>query len=276
MKDERKNASAEPPSREVVALQRFGRGLLGALCAAGPFALIFLYGEVELVPGYLLLASSLALAYLIAISQWQKQGLPFLKAVALDTLLMYVFAAIMGVISGIISGLGGPAFYGSGLISFLLIFLGFWTLEARRRRGAHAFTALKTLSATTLKTFSARTIGRDVCIICALSLIAGLFASLATPEKFGTPDYLAVVMLLSLPLSAAGFTVVGCLSPNNRWRQIVFVGVSAWLLTGIGYIGVFSISALDWFGGGGGYIAVPAAVGGALSYLIKGSKPTAR
>src|SRR3972149_7836384 len=105
MKEERKDGSAEPPSREVVALQRVGRGVLGALCAAGPFFLIFAYSKFELAQ-YLALGSIFALGYAIAIWKWRKQGFPFLKAVALDTLLMYVFDGVVAVIGGILSGLG--------------------------------------------------------------------------------------------------------------------------------------------------------------------------
>lgn len=90
MKDESETSSEKTPGSGVVALQRNGRGLLGLWCISGPFVLIFGYGEFEL--GLLLvLAILVAVFYAIAILKWRNQGIAFLKAVALDTLLLLVF-----------------------------------------------------------------------------------------------------------------------------------------------------------------------------------------
>jgi hypothetical protein len=131
MKDESKTSGEGNPGSGVVALQRIGRGILGAWCAIGPFALIFAYSEFE--SGLLIVfAFFVAVFYAIAIWKWRNQGSAFLKALALDTLLMFVFAGIAGVIGGIISAFGGPASHRMGAVT--IVFAGFWILEARRSK----------------------------------------------------------------------------------------------------------------------------------------------
>jgi cell division protein FtsW (lipid II flippase) len=126
---------------------------------------------------------------------------------------------------------------------------------------------------TPIKKLSAKEVVRDVLIIFALSAIAGFYTSLAMPGKYGTPEHSSMVALLSLVLSTVGFTIVACLSPNNRWRQLVFVVVLTWLLGGLVNIPFFGLSFLNWLKGAV-HVVITAVIGGAFSYVIKGARPS--
>jgi hypothetical protein len=103
-----------------------------------PIALIFEWGPGSSV-GLIIRAT---VFYGIFLYKWHNQGVGFLKAVALDTLLYYVFAGVAYVLVWIAfitflepAGWG----WGEGLpLSFLLLwaFLGFWILEViQSKRG---------------------------------------------------------------------------------------------------------------------------------------------
>ena len=127
---------------------------------------------------------------------------------------------------------------------------------------------------TAMKKLAVKAIARDVVIIVALSGIAGFYTSLAMPGKYGTPEHASTVLLLSLVLMTVGFVIVACLSPDNRWLQLILVGVLTWLLGGLINIPFFGLSYLNWIKGII-HIATPMAVGGAFSYVFKRSQPTA-
>jgi hypothetical protein len=95
------------------------------------------------------------------------------------------------------------------------------------------------------------------------------------PGKYGTPEHGSTVLLLSLVLTTVGFTIVAFLSPDSRWRQLLIVGVLTWLLGGVVNISFFGISFINWLKTVI-YIVSPLVIGGAFSYVIKGSQPTAK
>ena len=75
------------------ALDRLGRGLLGTWCVVGPFVTLASFDDPE--PGFFLfLIAFVGAFYLIGSWKWRHQGNSFLRAVAVDTLVMFLFAGV--------------------------------------------------------------------------------------------------------------------------------------------------------------------------------------
>lgn len=117
----------------IVALERIGRGILGAWCIMGPLLLIFgrghAQGEILVVLLVLVLGS-----YAILVWQCRRHGLRVAGAIVLDTGLMILFTMIGGGIGGVLAALGGPALHRMGPVMLIFPLLGFWLIEANRRR----------------------------------------------------------------------------------------------------------------------------------------------
>ena len=119
-----------------LALDRIGRGLLGIWCVSGPLLLIFSDSRFEAPPlaPLALLVGFFVFPYALAIGKIRTQGLRFLKAVAIDSVLFVVFSEVVGgAIRGLVAGFGGPRLPGGILFPILFALLGSGCL--RRLRG---------------------------------------------------------------------------------------------------------------------------------------------
>lgn len=97
----------------TIAFQRLGRSILGIWCVSGPILLIFSYREFELSL-LLFLTALITVFYAIGISKWWHQGIAFIRAVGIDVLLAFLFAAVGNFIEALIAAFGGPQLHRQG------------------------------------------------------------------------------------------------------------------------------------------------------------------
>ena len=117
----------------TLALQRFGRGLLGAGLVIGPILLITAYRQFERAL-YLLALAQVGIVYITAIWKCWHQGALFISKVVIDVIVMFLFMGATGVLMGIIASYGGPKLYENGVVPMLISLVGFWILESRKGR----------------------------------------------------------------------------------------------------------------------------------------------
>jgi len=65
--------------------------------------------------------------------------------------------------------------------------------------------------------------------------------------------------------------MIACFSSNNRWRQLLVVGVLTWFLGGMINIPLFGLSLTNWLKSIF-YFVPTISIGGAFSYLFKPSR----
>ena len=78
------------------------------------------------------------------------------------------------------------------------------------------------------------------------------------------------VAVSNVLLGTVGFTISGCLAPENRWRHLGLVGLGAWLV-GLVNVAFFGITLTQW-AVGFVFLAVMIATGGGLSLLLRRTK----
>ena len=111
------------------ALDRLGRGLLGAWCVMAPFILFSWKDAGAWI--YFILTGIVIAFYVIGFWKWQQQGNSFIRAVTIDTLAAFLFASLGGFIGGFVTAFGGPSI--SGAATLLFVLCGFWFLEGRKK-----------------------------------------------------------------------------------------------------------------------------------------------
>lgn len=119
---------------------------------------------------------------------------------------------------------------------------------------------------------------RDVLIVWLLTGIGGFIVGITATVLTGglpkhTPAYFFAVAASNFLLGAVAFTIVGCLTPTPRWRQLTTVAAVAWLTSLINVVW-FGITMSQWIHGII-FMAVIMGIGGGLSYLFKGTGKSA-
>jgi hypothetical protein len=120
-----------------------------------------------------------------------------------------------------------------------------------------------------MKDLSVKTIVRDFIIIMGLTGIAGLYTSLAMPGKLGTIEHASTARLLTLLLVTMGFTIIACLSPKVRWRQLLIVTALACIVDAL-YNLLLLTSPSRIFFQNTVHFVITMLVGGVFSYVFTG------
>jgi hypothetical protein len=117
---------------------------------------------------------------------------------------------------------------------------------------------------------------RDVAIVFgAFALALGIFqifratqGSNMSAEKLA--EALTGLTILTMTLAVAGFTIVACLAPGNRWQHLVLVGIVL-LPLGVAYTILFEHghgAVSEWLGQAA-VILLFAGIGGGFSYIFR-------
>ncbi len=104
---------------------------------------------------------------------------------------------------------------------------------------------------------------RDVAIVWGLTLVGGLIVGVSEVE--GSRKVLAIATS-NILLGTIAFSIVGCLTPTQRFRHLFVVALGTWLTSVVNVLGgaasvvgwLFSVVAM----------LITAAVGGGLSFLF--------
>jgi hypothetical protein len=119
-----------------------------------------------------------------------------------------------------------------------------------------------------IKNLKTKAVARDVFIIALLTFAAGFLTDVMMSGRERTPEYAGAMALWLLALQTFGFTILACLSHENRWKQLFAVVVV------VGILGVMKVLFLDdrrlrtWLPTFL-IVVLTAIVGGALSYTFK-------
>jgi hypothetical protein len=120
-------------------------------------------------------------------------------------------------------------------------------------------------------------VARDVIFVSVLSAIGGFLSLMAYQWKEIAPRMLWSV---GIALNVFAFCVVGCLTPNNRWKHLLCVAIGVWLTSCIIVVFLPSTSFYEsysvavmwvWFAGMvqgcGSNVFVAMGLGGVISYI---------
>lgn len=108
-----------------------------------------------------------------------------------------------------------------------------------------------------------RRVLRDVGLVVLFSFLGGVVVGLAGTDPSRTA---AAVGFSNLIFGVVAFTIVGCLTPVDRFRHLAVVALASWLVAAINVV-LFGVPARLWMAGLV-LVFLTALVGGGISLLI--------
>jgi len=116
------------------------------------------------------------------------------------------------------------------------------------------------------RTLSIGAIARDVVILWVLTFAGGFVVGVATVGGHDPVHRALAIAISNTILSIIGFTIVGSLATQARWKQLFIVAIILWI-TSLANL-AFGIPLRSWIVGLP-FTLILMAVGGGISYLFR-------